>query len=201
MTAAKLAIPIIGVLAVLGCSNMRVRQDPLSTAQYAGDKTALIEGCGHQPVAGYTYCRVFEGGATNQSLVFLAPPVKCLSPTCVYIKVLRPTGEPTLALSFRKGETRMSVPWSDLISRPTFEVEDRGFWPFVYQIKYLDQDGFERTLVTEGEIRLRVLKKDYQPLHETAHDPSFTWEFIEGGSKIKMTTGGRTYVSPSEKKP
>lgn len=163
----------------------------------AQNPTAVIEGCGNQPISGYAYCRKREGSPTTQNIVFIVPPVDCNSPeSCVSIKLFRNNSDLVIGLNIPKGQTRAEVSWKSIVGRDHFALGDRGFWPFLYQIKYKDNKGLDRSLVTEGEIRLRVYAKDYLPLHESLDDPAFYWEFIENGTKIKITTSGRTYVAP-----
>lgn len=165
----------------------------------ANDTTAIIEGCGNQPIAGYTYCRRRDGSPTESVVSFIVPPVDCGLDSCVNIKVYRPDSEIALGLNIPKGQTRLDVPWKMIVGRNQFTLGDRGFWPVIYQITYLDEKGRDKLLVVEGEIRLRVYSKDYLPLHESLDDPAFKWEFIESSTKIKMTTSGRTYVAPKVK--
>lgn len=196
----RFAIPIATlstVLLVLGCSHAPRQQDRSVKAIEAHDATGLVEGCGHQPVVGYTYCRMVEGLPTQGSLVFLAPPITCKQNTCVLLKIYSPMGQTVTAHGFAKGQTRLEVPWRAIVSRDKFEVQDRGFWPFTMLLSFTDSEGQDRSLLVEGEVRLRVHKAGYTPLNHTAVDPSFTWEFIESGTVIKMTTGGRAYVAPS----
>jgi hypothetical protein len=104
-----------------------------------------------------------------------------------------------MSISVPKGQTRTEIAWKELLGREAFTLDDRGLWPFIYQIKFTGSDGFEHTLVMEGEIRLRIYKKGYLPLVTGQDDPSFAWEFIEGGSLIKITTKGRTFIVPINK--
>ena len=88
----------------------------------------------------------------------------------------------------------MEIPWKKLLNREHFTVGDRGFWPFTYEIKWVDQDGKPRRTMAEGEIRLRVLRKEYIPLTNVSEDPAFVWKWKERGQVVKMTTGARVSV-------
>jgi len=185
------------VLLLCGASNCSsgVKKDTGMSALVAGDYTAPIEGCGNQLVPGYTYCRVTEGDASDQLLYLVGPPSECEGDgPCVFYKVFFPTGEPTLGGAFPRGETRVGILWSDLIKRSTFEKGDRGFWPFVLTIHWIDTDGRARETKSQGEIRLRVMSKTYTPLHNVMDDSNFVWAWVENKTRIRMTTGARTWV-------
>jgi hypothetical protein len=184
------------LVACSSCNTARTAPDTQTmTAIAAGDLTALIQGCGNQLVSGYTYCRKVEGDNTTESVVFVIPTSKCGEDSCAEVKIFFPDGSPTYGYVFKKGETIHRVKWADLTKKSTFDIDDRGFWPFTYRIKYIDKQGKQRETVTEGEIRLRILRKGYTPLHEISEDMNFVWKFQYDGVDVKMTTGGRTYVS------
>lgn len=188
---------VLAALLTLGASNCTrgVRLDTAMAAVDAGDFTAIVEGCGHQPVVGYTYCRKQEGEATNDKITFIAPPSSCLgSEPCSSLKVFYPDGSPTLGLDFPKKTGRLAIGWSDLTKKPTFDSGDRGFWPFVTTVRYLGEDGKERTSVAEGEIRLRVYRNGYLPLNEVREDQAYAWKWASGGFIYRMTTGARAYA-------
>jgi len=173
-----------------------VKEDTQMSALEAGDYTALIEGCGNQPVPGYTYCRKIEGNATGELLFFLAPPsIVCPENICAEIKVYNPSGEVAWGGIIPKGQPSISVEWKQLTKKDTFDVGDRGFWGYMYTYYYVGEDGNTHQTVTQGEIRLRVIRKAYISLQEVSEDSNFVWKWKHKGHDIKMTTGGRTYVS------
>lgn len=190
----------------LGAKCATVPVDRAMAAIEAGDYTALIEGCGNQLVPGYTYCRVFEGDDASGNLVFVAPKTECLDPNgCASFKVYHPVNGLVYGGTIPKGQTRSEVPWRALLGRVTFELSDIGFWPFTYEIKWLDGEGKEQVAYSQGEIRVRVIHKKtcnelggcayYEPLQNSPSDPAFAWEWKEGKVEVKMTTGARAYVS------
>lgn len=161
------------------------------------DKTALVKGCGNQLVPGYTYCRVREGSSTNVALTFFAPPARCKDEKksgCVSMKLYFPDDSPAISHVFKKGETTFTITWKDLIGQEEFSIQDRGFWPFRYRVKFIDDQKRERFAYTEGEIRLRVYDRKYVPLHNSQLDPNYAWEWKVESVDVKMTTGGRIYV-------
>jgi hypothetical protein len=198
------SIFILFVLFILvACSSCNTAQTQPDTSPLVaiegGDLTALVQGCGNQLVSGYTYCRKMEGDNTNENITFVVPTTKCNQDSCAELKIFFPDGSPTYGYVFKKGETAHRVLWSSLTKKTTFDVDDRGFWPFTYRIKWIDNKGQVRETVTEGEIRLRVLRQGYISLHDVADDMNFVWKFKYDGVEVKMTTGGRTYVSEKER--
>lgn len=197
---------ILAAFLVIGASRCShgVRLDQAMASVEGEDYTALIEGCGNQLVPGYTYCRKTEGQQAAESLVFVAPPVKCLEKDpetgadtgpCVTFKVYFPDGsKPAYGGSIPRGQTRASVPWNTILGKNSFELGDRGFWPYTYAIRYIGQDARERTAVSQGEIRMRVMKKDYVPLDNVSEDANFVWKWQDNGVPVRMTTGARTFV-------
>lgn len=173
----------------------RVPIDPITDGSLLdGDVTSLVEGCGNQPAVGFTYCRVQEGQAADQSLWFLGPPAQCDQPeSCVFIKVWSSGGQLIWGTSIPKGQTRIEVPWKLLLGRDKFERADRGFWTFNTEVFFKDQDGRERFAKSQGDIVLRVYRAGYLPLNAIESDPAFLWSWIDGKCSFKMTSGLRTF--------
>jgi hypothetical protein len=194
-TRSFLLITLCAVL-LLGMSRCAaVQPDPSQVfAMEANDATVMISGCGSQPVVGYTYCRVEEGQAGDLSLTLHAPPVKCRSRPCVSFRIFYPSGHPTEGVTVPDGQTAVTIPWKNLLQRDTFGVGDRGFWPVVMEWKWLDAQGNEHTSVAEGEIRLRVLSRGYEPLHEVTDHPAFAWRWTDSGHEFRLSTAGRASV-------
>lgn len=191
---------LVLVLFLIFACNEYPLEDKFISAVAAGDYTALVEGCGNQLVPGYTYCRKTEGDASGELIHFVAPISNCKKASCVEIKVFGIDGDLVYGNTIPKDKMRLSVSWEKLLKRSTFELSDRGFWPFICRVYWVDSDGNERLSVSEGEIRLRVLKKGYIALHEVENDPNFAWEAkTRNNETIKMTTGMRTYVSKRKK--
>ena len=176
------------------CQSIRLDPERAMAAMDGGDSSVIIEGCGSQPVSGYTYCRVTEGDNTNQKILLHLPSSKCLNEPCVTYKVFFPSSEPSIGGSLENGKTVVEIKWSDLTKKSEFTTFDRGFWPVLIEVKWIDKDGFERTSFAEGEIRLRVLKKQYTSLHTIKDDNNFVWVWSNGGREFKYTTGLRSYT-------
>lgn len=196
MKSLSLLFIMLCLIACSSCNDAFTSQDKETiSAIEAGDVTALVQGCGNQLVSGYTYCRKMEGENTSEVVAFVIPSSRCGEDSCAEVKIFYPDGSPTYGYQFRKGETIHRVKWSDLTKKNHFDVDDRGFWPYTYRIKWLDFEGKQRETITEGEIRLRVLRQGYIPLHEVQGDSNFVWNFKFDNTQVRMTTGGRTYVS------
>lgn len=189
------------MLAFMGATCTHVKPDAELDALAAGDNTALVEGCGNQLVSGYTYCRKREGDVGDDSLYFVGPASNCLGTgSCVSFKLYFPDGsQPAYGGSIPRGQTRVGVPWKSILGKNTFQVGDRGFWPFVMWVKYIQPDGKEYQTVSQGEIRMLVVRKEYISLSNVMDDPNFVWSWSENGVPVKMTAGSRIYVG--QKKP
>jgi len=185
-------------LSAARCSQYAVNMDSSANAAEAGDATVIIEGCGSQPVVGYTYCRFEEGlNAETTTLTLHAPPVICDRESCIDVQIFFPDGSPSLGFSIPRGETKATVLMSDLIKRKEFTKQDRGFWPVLLTIRYIGPDG-ERLTFAEGEIRLRVLSKNYVPLHEIRDSAEYAWRWrSKEGQLFRMSTSGRAYTGKS----
>jgi hypothetical protein len=177
-------------------SRGRVQPDPVTASTVLdGDATGLVEGCGNQPIVGFTYCRAQEGTAANQSIWFIGPPAKCeQAEACVFIKVWDGQGQLVWGGSIPKGQTRVGVPWVKLLSGPVFELAHRGFWTWNMQVYWLDPEGKERVATSQGDIVVRVYRKGYLPLNEVASDPNFVWSWYDGKCEYRLTAGLRAYV-------
>lgn len=182
------------------CSGMKVAQDSsLVYAADANDATVIIGGCGNQPVVGYTYCRLHEGQDTSQfSLQLMAPPVQCKTKPCVTFKIFMPEGTPAWGVSVPDGQTQVTISWKDLLQRPAFVKNDRGFWPVIMEWHWIDLNGLEHQSAAEGEIRLRVLAAQYVPLNEVKADQNIVWKWSNLKTMMGMTTAGRAFSYPIE---
>lgn len=183
-------------LMMAGCNNFPVEK--AVSAMEGKDATAPIQGCGNQPIAGFTYCRVVEGEVAKAHLTVYGPVTNCdREEGCVHFKIFYPEGDvPTYSQWIKKGETSARVYWKDLIKSEVFTKGHRGYWPVKYWVYWKHpEEGNEMVSETDGEIRLRVIDKEYTPLHESATDPNYAWSFVaKDGTVVNMTTGLRTYV-------
>lgn len=190
-----IAIMAVFTLGASNCSGVKMRPDTSSAlAAEANDKTVIIEGCGSQPVVGYTYCRVREGSPVDQTINFIAPPIKCKNEPCVTFTIFFPNGQPSTDIAVPRGKTSVTVAWKDIVKRDTFEKGDRGFWPVLMTYKWIDMSGNEFTSQAEGEIRMRVLAANYVPLNETGNDPNLVWKWSSGKTRFGFSTAGRAYA-------
>lgn len=185
-------------LILLGVScTPNIRIDQSMAASLANDKTGLIQACGNQVIAGFTYCRKKEGDVAADAVHFIAPALECDDErACVDVKLFFEDGRPPLGKAIPKGQTRVSVPWKEILGKQRFDKTDRGIYAYVYHARWKDPDGRERETIVDGELILRVYDKDYTPLHNSASDVNFAKEWVENGQMIKVTTKGRTYVEP-----
>lgn len=191
LLAALLALCTLGAKCPQG-----VKPDTQMHAFAAGpDVTVGVLGCGHQPIVGYTHCRVMEGEVANRSITLLAPPAVCArEDACVFFEIYNRDGALVHSGSIPKGQTRTTFSWVQLIKKNFFSAGDRGFWGIAMTIYSLDPEGNEQITHEEGEIRLRVLKKEYHDLHEAPRDPNYVWEWTEDGYTVRKTQGGRTWI-------
>lgn len=174
--------------------------EDLAVPIQAGDRTGVVEGCGQQPVVGFTYCRMQEGPVTDKALSFIGPPAQCSrADACVFIKVFDEQGQVAWGGQIPKGQTRVTVSWSTLLgckdaASCQLTLFHRGFWSFVETVQWTDKDGNERTSATQGDVLLRVLKADYIPLNAVEADPNFVWQWTDGGYVYRMTSSLRAFV-------
>ncbi len=201
----KLALRLVIMSAVLlgaATCTQGVRLDSSMNAALANDATVLIRlegaGCTHDSQVGFGYCRKREGDtAAGDAFVLYAPPVDCASETsCVNFKFYFPDGSPDHGVDVPKGHGSVKVPWKALLRRDTFEKGARGFWPIEMRWRYFDGEGRERQGYAEGEIRMRVLARDYVPLAAVRADPNFAWEWVADRRVHKMSTMSRAYTGP-----
>jgi hypothetical protein len=212
---------VIGFMAVLvgmalSCANQGFVADTSPLAIAAGDFTALIrvDGCGKQPQVqeGYTYCRMTEGPVGQFAVTFIAPPqaAKCKpvganTPVCVDFTIFYPDQSPAYSDSIPFGETSKTIPWQKLTGKDHFTPDDTGFWIYTYTIRWTDAQGLERKTVSDGEIRLRVVRSQvcdesgkcaaYIPLRSAPDNPNYVWTWVQDGQVIRMTTAARTYLT------
>lgn len=209
-------LSLFALLSLAGCSGkaLSLKKDPAPLALQAQDLTAPISAqCGGrqtQVTEGYAYCRLPEGPLLDTSgVTLLAPPEakNCGNePFCVDFTIFYPESMIAVQVAIEKGKDARFISWKEILKKDRLEATDRGFWPFVTTIRWLDASGKLRKTVLEGEIRLRVYRNvvcddsgqncaSYEPLREAESDENFAWTWIYQAQKIKMTTSGRVYVS------
>lgn len=185
---------LFGCMGNSSCSIAKLNPDAAMAAVNGEDKTVIIEGCGSQSVVGYAYCRVFEGSVASQGIVLHVPPAQCVTKPCVEWKVFFPNAQPSLGGAVPDGVTTVPIAWKDLIKKDVFSPGDRGMWGVRLTVRWIDVNSREQTSVADGEVRLRVLRKEYIPLHEVKEDPAFAWSWISNGRLMRYTTGMRAYT-------
>lgn len=158
-----------------------------------GDSTAIIMDCDGRPNVGFAYCRVQEGDSTGKNLTFVVPPAKCAREHCVYLEVWT-QGHLVWSSASLKDETSMTVSWRELTGRAEFIIGDRGNWTVNEVVYWTDSDGNERQSRAQGDIVLRVFKKNYTPLHNSSEDPNYAWVFSDGRFQYKITSSLRSTV-------
>lgn len=188
------ALKYLLLIFLIGCESAPIPDSAMAAIE-GGDATVLIEGCGNQLNVGYTYCRMTEGEAAGKNLWLVGPTSNCERDACVFFRISAPNGEVVYGSQLPKNKNRINVDWTKLIKKPAFQVSDRGLWGVIMEVYWQDSEGRERRAISEGEIRLRVLTKNYKPLHEVENDPNFVWVYTEQGVTAKLTTGLRAYVS------
>lgn len=211
-------------IALAGCATGKVATDTVTKSTVVdGDATAMVQGCGNQPVVGFAYCRKQEGDSTDDVITFIGPPSKCARETCVFIKVFNNQGDLVFGAPIPKDQTQLTVTWRQLLDQPkdkgvvlkndgtpvvpsqnldVFSLSQRGFWSWNLQVYFIGEDGRERQSQAQGDIVLRIYKKSYTPLHEVSNDPNFIWEwqmpYLGLPWDFKMTSSLRSYVGLHE---
>ena len=199
------SLSLILLLTEVACASGKRRvsnRDPQNAIDFAAP-TGLVDCYGGRVVPGGCILHVVEGETTEKTISFFGPPVKeCSREKCVFVKVVNNQGHVVFGEGIEKGKTRVTARWSQLLrDNPedpevgTFRKGYRGWWGFLTEVFYIDENGHEQRALSTGDIVLRVFGKDYIPLNDVSEDPYFVWKWSEGNQVIKMTTGMRTYVS------
>jgi len=168
--------------------------DPSQAATQANDTTVIVEGCGNQPIAGYTYCRKSVGPVGRETIKVHVPPAKCQSGDCTSVQIFFPNGSPTIGKTVPRDKGFVTFTWEEILQKKNFSTNDRGFWTIITVTKFVGSDGIEREVAEEAEIRLRVLSRNYVPLISTQSSEYFVWDWVSSNCEMKKTTAGRTYV-------
>lgn len=182
-------------LGISSCESIqKLTIDPSMASTKANDTTVVIEGCGNQPIAGFTYCRKSVGQTGKDSIRVHVPPAKCQSGDCTSVQLFFPNGSPTIGRTVPRDKGFVTFTWEEILQKKEFSTNDRGFWTIITITKFTGEDGIEREMAEEAEIRLRVLARNYVPLVSTKSSEYFVWEWITNNCDMKKTTAGRTYV-------
>ena len=89
-----LFLPLFIFLTASQCSGLK--PDTGMSALAAGDKTALMDGCGQQLQDGNMVCRKSKGPVGEDQIFVTAPPTNCKKPPCVAYKIFFPDGSPSI---------------------------------------------------------------------------------------------------------
>ncbi len=182
-------------LGVSSCESVqKLLIDPSMAATKANDSTVIVEGCGNQPIVGYTYCRKSVGPVGKETIRVHVPQGKCQSGDCTSVQIYFPNGSPTIGRTVPRDKGFVTFSWEEILQKKDFSTNDRGFWTIITITKFVGQDGIEREVAEEGEIRLRVLSRNYVPLISTQSSEYFVWDWLYGNCEMKKTTAGRTFV-------
>lgn len=159
----------------------------------ANDTTALLVGCGQRAAVGSLYCRFQAGSTPTGDVVVVVPPVSCAADTCAMVTMFGPDASVVAERNVPKGQTYVVIPWQQIVGPGAFAERQRGFYPVLVKWTWTDpQTKVELAAAAEGEIRLRIHKRDYAPL---MFDPaSQTWTWTVGGVTFGATEKGRTAV-------
>lgn len=177
----------------LSCSSIVI--DDSANAAQSNDTSIVIEGCGNQPISGFTYCRKEEGPMEDRDVIaFHVPDSNCERESCVTLTVFGPEG-PDRSLFIPKGWKYYALHWSQMTGKEEFSRRDRGFWTIVMDVYWRDNDGDQRRTSLLGEIRLRVLSSNYQSLHNARGEGPYAFKWnVEGPFRVGYTTAGRSSV-------
>jgi len=186
---------IFALVALTGCCPALQYHDVGPFALESNDTTAILVGCGNRIPSGSLYCRMQAGTEPAGDVAVLVPPVNCAGTTCATVTVWGPDASTIVDKTVQKGQTVVVLPWRTLVGPGPMQERQRGFYPVLVRWTWTDpQTGVELSAGAEGEIRLRVHRKDYQPL--TFDPSSFTWQWTLGGKTFGATEKGRTSVQP-----
>ncbi len=193
---------ILSLFAIIiaSCASQGLRPDEamaalhVRDAQQAGDATLIIEGTNPPPV-GHHFLRFTEGEIVTGAIYLQVPPAACRpeGASCVSWRIRRPDGV-TIGGDVPRGQTRVVVMVRDLLGSTTAELGHRGPFFALLTVLWVDDQGNDRTSVTEGIIDVRVVKNGYQSLHAIPTSRDFAWEWTSDGRVYRMTTALRAYA-------
>lgn len=178
----------------ISCGSI-VIDDSVNAAE-ANDTTVILQGCGNQPISGFTYCRRTEGPITDQDVIYVhIPESNCDRESCVEIQVFAPGGTQIPPIFVPRDRRLQPMHWAELVGRNEFNRGDKGLWTIGMIIYWKDNEGLERRTAMAGEIRLRVLADGYTSLHQSRGEGpyAFRWD-VEGPYRLGYTTSGRSSV-------
>lgn len=170
--------------------------DDSANAAESNDTSVIIEGCGNQPISGFTYCRRSEGQMGDRDTIYIhVPRSNCDLASCAEITIFSPDGTQIPTFFVPKNTALYPLHWSVLLGREQFLAADIGFWMIGMVVHWVDNDGNPRRTAMLGEIRLRVLSDGYISLHQSRGEGpyAFSWD-VEGRYRMGYTTSGRSSV-------
>lgn len=177
-------------------------QQSLRDATQAGDTTLIVSGCGHQPIQGFTYCRVPEGDATAGFRVSIHMPLAQCMPedrggprACITLYVLGPNGFET-SFDVPRGTLVLEKTLGELLGTQTFTRFDRGLVNLLAEIRWVDPEGNQRVSYAEGEVRVRVMARSYDTQKNLRFSENVVWRWQKDNAQFEMTSGTRSRVTP-----
>ena len=197
----KSLLSIFFLAFALSSCSAAVRKIDHQTAVGAWDLTSLLSGCGQNQIGiGYLICRLPEQTRiADVSIEIHAPPnLECDDKnSCVHFKIFYPDGRPTYAGAIPKGESYLSIPWSQLLDKEVLDLKDRGFYGVSVVIHYKGPQGITLKSYSNGYIFLHAVRREYVLLSDSGgEDENFVWKWkTKTNQLVKMTTGARVFVS------
>ena len=187
--------PVAFLALFSACAPSLQYNDPGPFPFEANDTTALLVGCGQRAAVGSLHCRFQAGTMPAGDVVVVVPPVSCKADNCATVTVFAPDASTVVDRTVAKGQSYVVIPWRSIVGPGPYEERQRGFYPVLVKWVWTDpQTGVELAAAAEGEIRLRVHRRDYAPL---TFDPATqTWTWAVGGVTFGATEKGRTAVKP-----
>lgn len=172
------------ILVLFGCSNLVV--DPSPSAVASNDLTLAIKACDGPLYAGFGVCRVKEGTQIASAWNIVLPKVEgIISGGEVVVRlrdVVKTYGIPKDGI--------VTVPMTDLYGSKTWEKDDTSIANATAKIRVEQNDGLETVVQAEGQVLIRVLAKDYEPM---PLDSGFaTWK---ARCVVNYSSAGRSAVS------
>lgn len=172
---------LVLALLFMGCRQFVL--DPSPEAVAAQDLTLIISACENVPARGMDICRVKENAKIQSSWRLVLPVGGNFigGELVVYYK--------DQSFTTAINEKVVEIPWSQLVKRDVWHLDDDGEALALATIRYKDDQGIEKIWKARGIAKLIVTKESYDPM--PIDSEFYTWGTT---CKIQYSTAGRSAI-------
>lgn len=155
---------LVFVFFLFGCSaKAPLTLDPSMTSEQGRELALIFQGCGQPLSKGYLFCDLQNKTLPLSQVTLYFPRVECFADSCIELRIVRPSGSFDYSVNVPKGDRSISIPIEQIIGETNvIQRYHDGEYRVAAKVFFKDRDGFERSTIIEGIIRVWIRDERYQ---------------------------------------